>query len=167
MASSASPTSGSPAALCVTQASTVVKAASSAFRSPTGAGGSTAGSSSPASTPRTRAMLAAGAGAAGFGGASSRSQAASARKSRAAAARRGKRITLLPSEQIDSMSAEPAMEDPKNKTKAVDLAVASIEKEYGKGAIMRLKDGVTLADSVQVVPTGSIGLDIALCIGGY
>jgi recombination protein RecA len=59
------------------------------------------------------------------------------------------------------------MEDPKNKSKAVDLAVASIEKEYGKGAIMRLKDGVTLADSVQVVPTGSIGLDIALGIGGY
>jgi len=59
------------------------------------------------------------------------------------------------------------MEDPKNKSKAVDLAVASIEKEYGKGAIMRLKDGVTMADSVQVVPTGSIGLDIALGIGGY
>src|SRR5450755_2853781 len=65
------------------------------------------------------------------------------------------------------MSAQSAMEDPKNKSKAVDLAVASIEKEYGKGAIMRLKDGVTLADSVQVVPSGSIGLDIALVVGGY
>jgi recombination protein RecA len=65
------------------------------------------------------------------------------------------------------MSAESAMEDSKNKSKAVDLAVASIEKEYGKGAIMRLKDGVTMADSVQVVPSGSIGLDIALGIGGY
>jgi recombination protein RecA len=59
------------------------------------------------------------------------------------------------------------MEDPKNKSKAVDLAVASIEKEYGKGAIMRLKDGATLADGVDVVPSGSLGLDIALGIGGY
>jgi recombination protein RecA len=59
------------------------------------------------------------------------------------------------------------MEDPKNKGKAVDLAVASIEKEYGKGAIMRLKDGASLADGLNVVSTGSIGLDIALGIGGY
>jgi recombination protein RecA len=59
------------------------------------------------------------------------------------------------------------MEDVKNKGKAIDLAVASIEKEYGKGSIMRLKDGASLADGVQVVSTGSIGLDIALGIGGY
>src|SRR5579884_1882421 len=59
------------------------------------------------------------------------------------------------------------MEDPRNKSKAVDLAVATIEKEYGKGSIMRLKEGASLADGIQVVPTGSIGLDIALGIGGY
>ncbi|MGH7296433.1 MAG: ATPase domain-containing protein, partial [Polyangiaceae bacterium] len=59
------------------------------------------------------------------------------------------------------------MEDPKNKSKAVDLALASIEKEYGKGSIMRLKDGAALGEAVQVVPTGCIGLDIALGIGGY
>jgi recombination protein RecA len=59
------------------------------------------------------------------------------------------------------------MEDTKNKSKAVDLAVASIEKEYGKGSIMRLKDGASLTDGIQVVPTGCIGLDIALGIGGY
>ena len=59
------------------------------------------------------------------------------------------------------------MDDAKNKTKAVDLAVATIEKEYGKGSIMRLKEGASLADGVQVVSTGSIGLDIALGIGGY
>jgi recombination protein RecA len=59
------------------------------------------------------------------------------------------------------------MEDPKNKAKAVDLAVAGIEKEYGKGAIMRLKDGTTLTDNVSTVSSGSIGLDIALGIGGY
>jgi recombination protein RecA len=54
-----------------------------------------------------------------------------------------------------------------NKNKAIDLAVATIEKEYGKGSIMRLKDGVTLGEGIQVVSTGSIGLDIALGIGGY
>src|SRR5215471_5815125 len=59
------------------------------------------------------------------------------------------------------------MDDPKNKSKAIELAVATIEKEYGKGSIMRLKDGASLTDGVQVVSTGSIGLDIALGIGGY
>src|SRR5271165_5686247 len=61
----------------------------------------------------------------------------------------------------------PDMDDAKNKSKAIDLAVATIEKEYGKGSIMRLKEGASLADGVQVVSTGSIGLDIALGIGGY
>ena len=60
------------------------------------------------------------------------------------------------------------MEEPKNtKSKAIELAVATIEKEYGKGSIMRLKDGASMADGVQVVSTGSVGLDIALGIGGY
>src|SRR5258708_26367626 len=58
------------------------------------------------------------------------------------------------------------MED-KNRSKAIDLAVANIEKEYGKGSIMRLKDGETFNPEVPVVPTGSIALDIALGIGGY
>jgi recombination protein RecA len=58
------------------------------------------------------------------------------------------------------------MED-KNRSKAIDLAVATIEKEYGKGSIMRLKEGQTLTPDVPVVPTGSIGLDIAVGIGGY
>jgi recombination protein RecA len=60
-----------------------------------------------------------------------------------------------------------AMDDPKNKTKAIDLAFAAIEKEYGKGSIMRLKDGAILGQGIEVVSTGSIGLDIALGIGGY
>ena len=45
------------------------------------------------------------------------------------------------------------MED-KNRQKAIELAVASIEKEYGKGSIMRLKDGVLNAD-IGVGPHGS------------
>jgi recombination protein RecA len=59
------------------------------------------------------------------------------------------------------------MDDVKNKGKAVELAVATIEKEYGKGSIMRLKDGALQVDGLQVVSSGSIGLDIALGIGGY
>ena len=54
----------------------------------------------------------------------------------------------------------------KNRQKAIELAVSSIEKEYGKGSIMRLKDGESVLNDVEAIPTGSIGLDIALGIGG-
>jgi recombination protein RecA len=55
----------------------------------------------------------------------------------------------------------------KNRQKAVELAVASIEKEYGKGSIMRLRDGESFHSDVGVVSSGSLGLDVALGIGGY
>src|SRR5260370_21584655 len=48
---------------------------------------------------------------------------------------------------------------------AIDLAVSSIEKQFGKGAIMRLGEDQK-APEVQVVPTGSLALDIALGVGG-
>ena len=51
-----------------------------------------------------------------------------------------------------------------NKGKALSAALAQIEKQFGKGAIMRLGDRA--AEDVQVVSTGSLGLDIALGIGG-
>ncbi len=52
-----------------------------------------------------------------------------------------------------------------NRDKAIDLALAAIDKQFGKGAIMRLgKD--TVDREVQVIPSGSLGLDIALGIGG-
>ncbi|HET9955022.1 MAG TPA: recombinase RecA [Polyangiaceae bacterium] len=57
--------------------------------------------------------------------------------------------------------------DEKQKTKALELAIASVQKEFGDGAIMRLKDGEKIGGEVQVVPTGSLGLDVALGIGGY
>src|SRR3954465_6604367 len=53
------------------------------------------------------------------------------------------------------------------KNKAIDLAVQAIEKQFGKGSIMRLGTHDTLVQDVAVVPTGSLGLDIALGIGGY
>jgi len=57
--------------------------------------------------------------------------------------------------------------DEKSKAKALELVIAGVEKEYGKGSIMRLKDGESLHEDIPVIPTGSIGLDIALGIGGY
>ncbi len=54
-----------------------------------------------------------------------------------------------------------------NKVKAIDLALASIEKQFGKGSIMRLGDGKDQQIQVETIPTGSISLDIALGIGGY
>ncbi|NIS75938.1 MAG: recombinase RecA [Deltaproteobacteria bacterium] len=52
-----------------------------------------------------------------------------------------------------------------NKKKALDIALSSIEKQYGKGSIMRLGERVSVPD-VPVIPTGSISLDLALGIGG-
>src|SRR4051794_30734618 len=51
-----------------------------------------------------------------------------------------------------------------NKSKALAAALAQIEKQYGKGSIMRM-DSAAVQD-VQVVSTGSIGLDLALGVGG-
>jgi recombination protein RecA len=55
----------------------------------------------------------------------------------------------------------------KQKSKALELAIASVHKEFGDGAIMRLKDGEKIGGEVAVIPSGSLGLDIALGIGGY
>ena len=52
-----------------------------------------------------------------------------------------------------------------NREKALDLAVSQIERQFGKGAIMKLGEGGVVKD-VPVVSTGSLGLDIALGIGG-
>ena len=51
------------------------------------------------------------------------------------------------------------------RARAVDMAVSNIEKVFGKGAIMRLGEGA-VANSVSIIPTGSIALDMALGVGG-
>ena len=51
------------------------------------------------------------------------------------------------------------------KSRALQAALAQIEKQFGKGTIMRLGEGEAIAD-IQVVSTGSLGLDIALGVGG-
>ncbi len=52
------------------------------------------------------------------------------------------------------------------KQKALELALSSIEKQFGKGAIMKLGAGALLTEGIQAISTGSLGLDIALGIGG-
>ncbi|MFA8343088.1 MAG: recombinase RecA, partial [Rhodothermaceae bacterium] len=49
--------------------------------------------------------------------------------------------------------------------KILEDAISTIEKEYGKGSIMKLGDGVI--NHVEVIPTGSISLDSALGVGGF
>jgi recombination protein RecA len=53
----------------------------------------------------------------------------------------------------------------KEKLKALQLAMDKMEKTYGKGAIMKLGD--TAQEVMEVIPSGSIGIDLALGVGGY
>jgi recombination protein RecA len=51
------------------------------------------------------------------------------------------------------------------KTRALDLALSQIEKQFGKGSIMKLGEQA-IAGDIAVIPTGSLGLDLALGVGG-
>lgn len=56
-------------------------------------------------------------------------------------------------------------EQNKDKIKALEMAISQIEKNFGKGSIMRLGEK-TIVEGIQVIPTGSLTLDIATGIGG-
>jgi len=60
-------------------------------------------------------------------------------------------------------------ETPSNdgKLKAVDIAMQQIEKEFGKGSIMKLGESLRNTEKIPVVKTGSLSLDLALGVGGY
>ena len=60
---------------------------------------------------------------------------------------------------------EAAMSAQEGKLKALQAAMAKIEKDFGKGTIMRMGDGKV--ENIDVVPTGSISLNAALGVGGY
>ena len=51
------------------------------------------------------------------------------------------------------------------KMKALQVAMSKIEKDFGKGSIMRMGD--EKIENVEVIPTGSLGLDVAMGVGGY
>ena len=63
------------------------------------------------------------------------------------------------------MSKEASLKETNNKDKAIDLAISSIEKQFGRGSIMRLGSDSPVPE-ISVIPTGSIGLDLALGVGG-
>lgn len=52
-----------------------------------------------------------------------------------------------------------------NRDRAIDLAVSQIEKQFGKGSIMKLGENASIRD-VKTISTGSLGLDVALGVGG-
>ena len=58
------------------------------------------------------------------------------------------------------------MAEKDDKKRALDLALSQIEKQYGKGAIMKLGDAEAPAD-IPAISSGSLGLDIALGVGGF
>jgi recombination protein RecA len=61
--------------------------------------------------------------------------------------------------------SDEAKKPNENKLKALQLAMEKIEKDYGKGTIMKMGD--TKIEEIAVIPTGSVGLNIALGVGGY
>ncbi|MBL8783769.1 MAG: recombinase RecA [Deltaproteobacteria bacterium] len=66
-----------------------------------------------------------------------------------------------PAPRADGLPPRDAARD-----KAIDVAVQTIERQFGSGSIMRLGEGENLLGSVPVIPTGCLPLDIALGVGG-
>lgn len=62
-------------------------------------------------------------------------------------------------------TSAPAVSAGDGKLKALQMAMAKIEKDFGKGSIMKMGDNPQ--EKVEVIPSGSIGLNIALGVGGY
>ncbi|HVZ73594.1 MAG TPA: recombinase RecA [Polyangia bacterium] len=76
------------------------------------------------------------------------------------------KLAAVPAEpKVAAAPAPVAHPRDDKRDKAIDLAVSTIEKQFGKGSIMRLGEGMAPPE-VKVVPTGSLGLDIALGVGG-
>ena len=62
------------------------------------------------------------------------------------------------------MARKPALSPEEARAEALGTALATIERKYGKGAVMKLSDDAHV--NIPVIPTGSIGLDLALGVGG-
>jgi len=63
------------------------------------------------------------------------------------------------------MAKKPSLSPEELRLEALNTALGTIERKFGKGSIMRMDDGAALT-AIPVIPTGSIGLDIALGVGG-
>src|SRR3990167_6806585 len=73
------------------------------------------------------------------------------------------RMARKPKEPIETPQQTPQSE----KLQAIQVAMQQIEKQYGTGAIMRLGERTAAQGHVDVIPTGSIALDLALGVGGF
>jgi recombination protein RecA len=73
--------------------------------------------------------------------------------------------TLRQNSNVKFKTLKKMAEVNKEKMKALQLAMDKLEKTYGKGAVMKLGDEAT--EQIEAIPSGSIGLDLALGIGGY
>ncbi len=62
------------------------------------------------------------------------------------------------------MAKKPAISPEQAKSNALETALTTIERKFGKGTVMRLKDQAI--EKIPVIPTGSLGLDLALGVGG-
>lgn len=79
--------------------------------------------------------------------------------------RKQKYITIITNKNISSNVKENIMIKDDNKIKALESALSQIEKQYGKGSVMKLGD-TSAHMNIETIPTGSISLDIALGLGG-
>ena len=68
-------------------------------------------------------------------------------------------------EELTVGKAEQEQAVKQAKMKALQAAMSKIEKDFGKGSIMRMGD--EKIENVEVIPTGSLGLDVAMGVGGY
>lgn len=66
---------------------------------------------------------------------------------------------------VNGVKLKP-LDNREEKIKAINIVLDKLKKEHGKGAVMWMKDDVVEED-IEVIPSGSIGLDLALGIGGY
>ena len=68
-------------------------------------------------------------------------------------------------EEVTAVKVEQEQAVKQAKMKALQAAMSKIEKDFGKGSIMRMGD--EKIENVEVIPTGSLGLDVAMGVGGY
>lgn len=68
-------------------------------------------------------------------------------------------------EELTGRKVEQEQAVKQAKMKALQAAMSKIEKDFGKGSIMRMGD--EKIENVEVIPTGSLGLDVAMGVGGY
>src|SRR5579875_3025256 len=121
-----------------------------------------------AAGPRRRARSGAGRGPAGAAEAGCRRRrvpsAPTGRHGRRSPPRQGGPVTALDPTGVHMAPNDKASFRAGDREKALETALAQIERQFGRGAVMRLGDDARTP--IEVIPTGSIALDVALGIGG-